>query len=169
MENTEVVNVAEKSVRVPKAKVEVSGRVLTFAFANGETRTMDVEQLAKVIRERAEVHGIEQKLRDSYAGAKSADEAVGLFDKVTDHLTDPIDPKWNAGRDGEPSEDSLDLLAKAMVAAYAKKGMAKDQATVRAYLETLDKSGRAKLRAVESIALELVVLKAKGGDLPEIG
>lgn len=147
-----------KAVRVPKASVTNEGLVLKFEFANGNEFRFGYSDLTEELRIRAAMHGLEQKIRDSYAGAKSADEAQGLAEKVIDTLREG---KWNAGRaDGGPSEDSLDLLAQAVVNAYAAQGVAKDLAAMRTALEALDKAGRAKIRAKGSVMIELAKIKA---------
>lgn len=163
MSETTVVNpetTAEvvKVARVAKAKVELEGTKLVFTFANGNVSTVDASALPASITERAIMHGIEQKLRDSYAGAKSADEAQGLFSKVMDNL---VAGEWNGGRaSGEPAEDSLDMLAQAIVNAYASQGVTKDLAAIRAYVESLAKTDRTKLRAKSSVMVELAKLRA---------
>lgn len=144
--------------RTPKATVAVEGFVLTFAFTNGETRTLDAMTLAQSIRDRAIVHGLEQKIRDSYAGAKSSDEALGMADKVLDTLRSG---EWSAKREGGVAEGSIEILARAMVNAWAAKGIEKPYDAVLAIVQGMTKEDRAAVRSRESVAIELAKLKAK--------
>lgn len=162
-----IVNI-EKRTRVAKAKVTVEGMILSFAFANGEIEMFDTSTLTQELQHRAMLHGVEQKLRDCYAGAESAAEAQGLWQKVADSLNAG---QWNVKGESGPLEGSLDLLAKAMVAAYAAKGVAKDATAIRVFLGTQDKAARTKLRNHPGIAVELAKLKTatQSDELPEIG
>lgn len=144
--------------RTPKATVTVEDFVLTFAFANGETRTLDAMTLDQSIRDRAIVHGLEQKIRDSYAGAKTPDEALGLADKVLDTLRGG---EWSAKREGGVAEGSIEILARAMVNAWAAKGIEKTFEDTLELVKGMDKEGRAAIRSRESVAIELAKLKAK--------
>src|SRR5574343_1492247 len=87
----------EKKTRTPKAKVEANGLVLTFSFAHGVDVVVDCATFSEPIKERGLAHGVEQKLRDCYAGAESADEAHGLFMKTLDSLRAG---NWNQKGDG---------------------------------------------------------------------
>lgn len=162
-----VVPVPEKTVRVAKAKVEVSGNTLTFNFADGQgTFSVDVTGLPESIRARGLVHGIEQKLRDSYAGAKSASEAYGLAQKVLDQL---LAGEWNAKADGSGADDSIDKLVRAVTNAYLAMGKDAETATakgesVRAY----DKAKRAAVRSIPAVAAELAKLKTSTMTLEDI-
>ena len=144
--------------RTPKATVTVNGFVLTFDFANGETRTLDAMTLDQSIRDRAVVHGLEQKIRDSYAGAKTPDEALGMADKVLDTLRGG---EWSAKREGGMAEGSIEILARAMVNAWASKGIEKSYDETLELVKGMDKEGRAAIRSRESVAIELAKLKAK--------
>lgn len=145
--------------RVPKATVTVEGTVLTFAFAHGETRTFDGASLSTDLQTRAMIHGLEQKIRDSYAGAKTSDEALGMAEKVMDTLRGG---EWSAKREGSgPGEGSLEQLARAMVNAWAAKGIAKDFDAVLELVKGMDKAGRAAIRNREAVAIELAKLRAK--------
>lgn len=159
-ETTNATPVAEKKTRVAKANVTTNGNVLTFTFASGNTMNVDYDKLTDAMKVRSGLHGLEQKFRDSYAGAESADEAYGMAQKVMDHVFDPTEPKWNSGREGGPSEDSLDLLAQAIVIASEAKGKTRKLDNIRVFLDTIDKAGRAKLRTDPGVMVALATLKA---------
>ena len=163
---TPVTPVSTAKARVAKAKVEVQGNVLTFAFANGVSRIVNTGELPADITARAIVHGIEQKLRDCYAGAESPDQAVGYFDKVLDSLKAN---QWNIKGEGKSEEDSIDRLVTALFNALIANG--KDEATARTKSEsvrTMDKTQRAKVRSIPAVAVELAKLKTSTMSLDEI-
>jgi hypothetical protein len=146
--------------KTPKATVTLDGTVLTFTFGGTNVRKADATQLTPDLYKRAALHGLEQKLRDTYAGAKTSDEALAMFEKTTEHLFRAVEPSWTAGRDSGPSEDSLDMLAEAIVNAAAKTPNPKDLTSVRAKLEAADKATRAIYRSVPEVIVELAALKA---------
>lgn len=143
--------------RVAKASVNVEGTVLSFVFANGQTLTIDGAALDGSIREKAVMHGLEQKIRDSYAGADGPDEAQGLAQKVIDTL---MGGEWSTRREGGSSEGSVEQLARAVVNAFASNGVAKDYAEILSYVQGLTKEQRAAIRSRESVAVELAKIKA---------
>lgn len=55
---------------VKVAKKSVSGDVVKIVFANGKTVEADINKLSPEIIRRLAVHGLSQKLGDTYAGAK---------------------------------------------------------------------------------------------------
>lgn len=166
-ETTAPVPVPEKATRVAKAKVEVQDNTLTFNFADGQgTFSVNVLTLPDAIRNRGLVHGIEQKLRDSYAGAKSASEAYGLAQKVLDQI---MAGEWNAKADGSGADDSIDKLVRAVTNAYLAMG--KDVETASAKGESVrayDKAKRAQVRSIPAVAVELAKLKTSTMSLDDI-
>ena len=150
-----------KKKRVSKANVTVEGNVLTFAFAHGETVVLDAATLSAEIRNRAMLHGLEQKIRDSYAGSPTAQEAMGEALKVVDTISGKNGvPTWNAKSEGGEGATPTTLLAQAVVNAYAAKGKAFTLDEVKAQLEAMSKEDRATIRARESVAVELAKLRA---------
>lgn len=150
--------------RTPKATVTVEEFTLTFTFANGETKTINAKDLEQAIQDRAMVHGLEQKIRDSYAGAKSADEALGMASKVIDTL---ISGEWSAKREGGVSEGSIEQLARAMVMAWAEKGKEVSFDDTLAYVQGQTKEQRAALRARPAVAVALAKVRTAGKDVAE--
>ena len=78
------------------ADKEVIGSVVIIAFTNGTTVELDCDQLSEGMQAQGLYHGIKQKLGDSYAGAKSIEEAIAACTGVANAL---MDDTWNAGRD----------------------------------------------------------------------
>jgi hypothetical protein len=150
--------------------VTVEGTSLTFTFADPEktVRVFNLSDYPQAIRDRFAMHGMEQKLRDCYASKLiTPAQAVGVQAKVNDSL---IDGEWNAkGESAEPKVDSDAILAEALAMAYAAQGKVKTQAEMLTFVGTLDKSGKAKLRAKPSVAKALIDIKARTADdsLPE--
>lgn len=162
-----VVPTTEKATRVAKAKVEVQDNVLLFTFAdNSGSLKVDVSTFADVIRARGLVHGIEQKIRDSYAGAKSASEAYGLAQKVVDQLTAG---EWNAKGEGRSEEDSIEKLVRAVFNALLGQGKTEGEATAKAEsVRGFDKTKRAAVRSIPAVAVELAKLKTSAMSLDEL-
>lgn len=57
-----------------------------FDFVNGKSIETDVRDLPREIVERLAIHGLSQKVGDSYAGAESVDEAIGNAKMTYDNL-----------------------------------------------------------------------------------
>ena len=64
------------------AKKKVEGTTITWTWADGKKSIVKIDDFAEELIERSAVHGISQKLGDSYSGAKSVDEARIAFDSV---------------------------------------------------------------------------------------
>lgn len=70
--------------------------LVTFAFGNGETVTLDTNALSDEQKFNLLIHGAQQKIGDSYASAKG-DYTIGVAaaQKVCDQL---LADQWNASR-----------------------------------------------------------------------
>jgi len=68
-----------------KATKKVTETGVSIDFENGEALVVELEQLSEDIIRRLALHGMSQKLGDSYAGAE-ADEAFGLANGVAERL-----------------------------------------------------------------------------------
>ena len=144
--------------KVEKCKVAVSDTGLTFAFKDvAETVVVvNVDDFDEEIKRKAMFHGFEQKLRDSYAGAESPDEAAGLFQKVLDNL---YVRKWVGRTAGEGgSEAPTKLLAQALVNVRGGQ-ITLEQATAALTATTPEK--RRAIRSIPEIAVELAKLRSK--------
>ena len=80
-----------------KAKVETneSEGQLIWNWADETTDTLTLDNLATDLIHKAALHGLKQKLSDSYAGATTVTEAKLAFEAVRDALQNGT---WNAGR-----------------------------------------------------------------------
>jgi hypothetical protein len=150
--------------KIATVTVDTEHRILTFQFAHGRTLSISLPALTPEICHRLALHGLEQKVRDSYAGASSPEEAYGLASKVVDAL---LAGNWTVRGPAEPRQDSADLLAQAVVAAAAAAGKSLDLATVKAKLAGLDRSALSKLRSDPRVAAELARLRGKSASILE--
>lgn len=149
--------------RNEKATVETIGETLVFRFASGEVIEASLNEVEPMVR-RLALHGLEQKLRDSYAGCEPG-EAYAYAMATWERL---LTGEWSKRREGEPKEDSLDLLVRATENAIRAAGKPVPE-NLRAKIEALDRSARAKLRASQPVAIELAKLRApKQGALESI-
>lgn len=161
--STPVPQSATVSKRTAKAKVDadLSGKKLTFVFANGKTHVVELAKFSAEILERFAMHGAEQKFRDSYASSQTPDEAESMFLKVQEHVGRGV---WSE-RGPRDEEAPIELLAQA----YRNARLAADPNAqvepVEAYVEKLkamDPGKRATVRKHEQVAQELIKLRSKG-------
>jgi len=94
--------IAKKAVDVERGEVE-------FTFADGTQRTIEVRALSEDIRNQLVLHGLSQKLGDSYSGAESVADAVEKFNSTADML---LAGDWTSGRSASGGI-WVDALAKA--------------------------------------------------------
>lgn len=64
------------------AKKKVEGNSITWTWADGSKSVIKLDVFTKELIERSAVHGISQKLGDSYSGAITVVEAKVAFDSV---------------------------------------------------------------------------------------
>lgn len=132
---------------------------LKFEFYTGECLVASLRELDNAIVERLAMHGLEQKLRDSYAGAEP-EEAYGLAAKVWDRL---LAGHWATPRSAGGSKG--DILLRAMVELARRSGRPVDEARLRQKLESLSRSDRAKLRAMPQVAAIIAELRGPRHDV----
>ena len=80
--------------KIAKKSVDQEKLTVTFDFADGTTVTTDLSEFPEAILDRLSLHGLSQKLGDSYAGAESITEAV---QSVKELLTNLQAGNWNLG------------------------------------------------------------------------
>lgn len=87
---------------MPVAAVTIEGPKLAFTFSNGTILAYDVTRLSPEMLVRAAVHGVNQKGRDSYAGALkkgwSVEECAAECNRVLSNVFDS--ENWNSGTRG---------------------------------------------------------------------
>ena len=150
--------------RIATVAVDIEEATLRFDFAHGASLTVCLGEFSPGVRHRLALHGLEQKVRDAYAGAASPSEAYGLASKTLDALRAG---NWTVRGSSEPRPDSTEVLAQAVVAAAAAAGKALDLEAVKAKLRTLDRSALSKLRSDPRVAAELARLRGKSQNVLE--
>lgn len=119
-------NVAAPDKTPPAVSVEVIGNVLQFTFGDGKILRFDCDAMSAEQRNRAMLHGFEQKLRDSAAlptktiGGRvfrpTVAEKRTEVENMAVQLTSGV---WNAGR--ESSGPSGGALFEAFIEAFPGK------------------------------------------------
>ena len=130
---------------------------LRFMFATGETLVAPLETLAPGMVTRLALHGLEQKLRDSYSGA-DPEECAGLAQKVWDNLSKGV---WTSRPPGGVGTSGKKLLVRAVEAVLRESGKPVP-AELAETIDSLSRSERAKLRADPRVAVKLAELKSGG-------
>ena len=69
------------------ASKTVVGTTLTFAWADESTTVVNLEDFSPELIERAAMHGLSQKLGDSYSGIKNVDDAQFAMREVIESLS----------------------------------------------------------------------------------
>lgn len=77
-----------------KATIELKGEVLTYTTER-DTFEIDAEMLTDEIRSHAMMHGLRQKISDSYAGLKTDLDITAAIRSTIETLKNGV---WNAGR-----------------------------------------------------------------------
>jgi hypothetical protein len=115
--------------RIASVSVDTGDWMLTFAFTHGASINVRLADLSPEVRNRLALHGLEQKLRDAYAGVSDPEQAYGLARKVLDALRAG---QWTVRGSSEPRPDSTEVLAQAVCAAAAAAGKSLDPEAVKA-------------------------------------
>ncbi len=93
--------------KVCKKIVDVEAGSVSFEFSNGETVTVIANDLSKTVKARALLHGLSQKVGDSYSGADGIDAAVEAARATVKNLGEG---DWNTVREGGAGPRSTVLL-----------------------------------------------------------
>ena len=133
-----------------KASKTIEGDVVSIAFSTGENLSVDLGQIPQEIQHRLAMHGLSQKLGDSYAGADD-EERFGKADAVAKDL---LAGNWSTRvAAGTPRTTQL---AEALAAATKK-----EVSEAVALLETMEDEAKKQLRKHPLIKQELANIKAK--------
>ena len=132
-----------------KATKGIEGDVLTITFEDGNVLTTDLNNIPAEIQSRLAMHGLSQKLGDSYAGAET-EEAFGKASGVAEDL---LAGNWSTRVAASGPRSTQ--LAEALAAATSQPLEA-----AAAKLETMDDDQKKRLRAHPSIKMELAKIKA---------
>ena len=146
--------------------------VLAFSFGNGIVVDIDLDELSEEISDQLLVHGLTQKVRDSFAAAKGDfNFAVGNAQKVIENL---VNGQWNASRASGDGKPRTTELAEA-ISNLMKKPLEEVQASVEAASEDVRKAWRKNPRVAAEVlriraakAQERVKKAEKDGTLTEL-
>lgn len=132
-----------------------------FDFADGRSITVKVTDLNDDIRAQAMVHGISQKVGDSYASAEDVEEA---YDAATATVTSLLDGKWTTRTPGEGA--GVTMVTEALFRVTSPEGHTMEQCAQ--IIENMDDDqieGLKKLppvkAALDAIRAERAVERAK--------
>ena len=109
----------EKVKKVPKATKTVNDetRSVVIAFSNGESITQGLDTLPKDIQNRLALHGLSQKLGDSYASIKDVGDSVEACRTIQERLNLG---DWVKAREGAGPRPTM--VVDAVVAALIADG-----------------------------------------------
>lgn len=145
-------------------KAEVIEDTINFQFPTiGAAHAVTPFGFSEDIQKRLLFHGLEQKLRDSVAASADTPDAE-RYERFVATLTALQEGRWNV-RVATEKEESWEILADAL---HEALGGRKPIEAVRTYVQSLDRSGRAKVRAIPEVAAALARRRGKAVSLDEL-
>lgn len=137
-----------KKVRFCNKEYDMDTGVVDFQFGNGKTLQIDSSAIPEDTRKQLMLHGISQKVGDSFAGVKG-NFAEGI-QNAKDTIEQLLAGVWKADREG----DAKPRLAELAAAIARLKGVELEKATaaVEAASEEQRKGWRANLKVKNAIA-----------------
>jgi hypothetical protein len=134
-----------------KAEKKIEGDVITIKFLEtNEELVVDINKIPAETISRLAMHGLSQKLGDSYAGANEGES----FAKASAVAGDLIEGNWST-RVAASGPRSTQLAA----ALAAATGQTLEDCAAK--LESMDDDAKKELRAHPQIKMELANIKAK--------
>lgn len=137
----------KKEPKFASKEYDMDTGVLTITFGNDEVVSADINSMPEDIRKQLALHGLAQKVGDSYAGAKgNYSEAIGSAKDVIEQLLAGV---WKAARGESDARPRLAELAEA-IARIKSVPLEKATAAVEASTEEQRKAwrGNSKVKAV---------------------
>lgn len=134
--------------------VTVNDGAVTWTFGDGTTVSVRGADFPAQVQEYLLAYGIRQKLSDSYASRKSEAERKERFLQVLKDLKEGVLPGTTERRSGADAS-AVDALAKAVMAALAERGIAKQHAEVAAALKKMSAEQRLAVAAAPDVARHL--------------
>jgi hypothetical protein len=135
--------------------VDEAAQTVTFKFADGGNFVAKLGDMPATIATRLALHGLAQKLGDTYAGDVESAEA-----EVRDMYGELANGHWSTRAPGEPR---ITLLAEAMASLRPVEGVSHEERTKQAMrkLEEVSDEERAALRKDPRIKLAIAQIQAK--------
>jgi len=118
--------------KVAEKSVDMETLAVMFAFVNGETITAELGKMSKGIQEALGLHGLKQKIGDSYAGAKSVEDAVEAAGTVLERL---MNGDWVKERESAGPRPSM--VVNAVIAALMADGQEIGEDRLKRITETV--------------------------------
>lgn len=124
---------------------------VTFSFSNGEVLDISVSELPASIVGQLICHGLSQKIGDSYAGAKTVEEALENASEMAQRL---LKGEWGTVRSEGTSKARISQLSLAL-----QRATGKTEEEVLALLDTLSNEQKTALRKHPQIAPHIAQIK----------
>ena len=138
-----------------KKKVDDANNLVAFTFSDGRVLTAGMDEFNISIIRRLALHGLSQKIGDSYAGDESVREA---FDSANETLNDLLKGEWSTRTPGEPK---IGLLIDGLFRVRQVKDPAITIERVRAVVEAMDAEKKKALRANPQIKSAMADIQAE--------
>lgn len=141
--------------RSSKASKSIEGNVLTVEFNSDsvDNLAVDLTSLPSEIQTQLALHGLSQKIGDSYAGVETVEEAAAAAKGTLEALQNGT---WSAGRSGGSSGPRITDLARAVA---ELKGIEVEAAVET--ISSLDDDRRKALRNNPQVKAKLAEISAK--------
>ena len=136
--------------KIATKRMSLETQAVTIEFTNGKVVEIALESLTPEIVTHAALHGLLQKLGDSYAGSQGDLEmAYAQCQVVADHL---LEGSWNtSGRTGDGGQAFNDLV-EVLGELAAERGEEMGREEIRGLLKALDKKQLAAVRKDPKVA-----------------
>lgn len=142
---------AEQRAKVATKKVDLESQSLTIDFVDGaDAIVVGLSELPQTILPALALHGLSQKMGDSYSGEQLPSEARA---KAADVLERLLAGEWSVRRERGPGSTSLTIEAIA-----ALRSLSTDQ--VKAVWESLDDDQKKAIRADDTVKAKMAEIKA---------
>ncbi len=121
---------------------------MTFEFANANQLVCRLDELSPEMIQRLAVHGLSQKVGDSYASAATVEDAI---ERANDTWNMLVDGEWSVGR-----ESSGGILAEAL-----QRASGKTLEECQQILKVMPEADRKELKKHPGIAVKLADITAE--------
>ena len=141
-----------------KPSIRIEGTTLVCEFGVGNRTTIRLEDMAPDIVQKLALYGLERRARAAYAGCSDPVDAINRVRALASRLRTG---EWHARATRAARRSKLEILTEAVTAVLkrANKPVPEDLPET---IKRLDRSARARLRAVPEVAAEIARLQ--GGE-----
>lgn len=135
-----------------KKSIREDGTGVDFVFSNGETRSVVIADLPAAIVTNLVLHGVSQKVGDSYAGQETVDNCIEKADELIKRLNEG---DWKTVRAAGGSKRSSMVLE-----AFARaSGRTTDEC--REIFDEMDDDQQEALKSHEAITPHIAAIRAE--------